>query len=184
MEISGDIAGGIGVLTIRPATSEDLGAIREIYNDAVLKTVASFDIEPRTPEEQEIWFATHGSKYPIVVAEQDDLVVGWASLSKWSDRGAYSDTAEISFYVKEEHQRKGIGRKLLEKILQEGQNAGLHAVIAQIAEGNEVSIRLAKFMGFDHVGILKEVGQKFGRLLDVYVMQKTYSIAETSHDTP
>lgn len=74
------------MLTIREATLPDLGAITEIYNEAILKTVATFDTEPKTVEEQKSWFAEHGSKYPMLIAEQDSLTVGWASLSMWSDR--------------------------------------------------------------------------------------------------
>ncbi len=109
-----------------------------------------------------------------MAAEQDNLIVGWASLSRWSDRCAYSDTAETSLYVKEEYQGKGIGRKLIEAIVQEGQNVGLHTLIARITEGNKVSVHLAESVGFKHVGIMKEVGQKFGKLLDVILMQKIY----------
>ena len=77
-----------------------------------------------------------------MVAEWDGLIVGFASLSKYSTRCAYSDTAEISLYVKEEHQGKGIGKKLIDAIIQEGEKAGLHSVIARITEGNETSVHL------------------------------------------
>ena len=162
------------MLLIRQARLEDLDAITEIYNDAILNTVVTFDTEPKTIEEQKLWFAEHGPKYPILVAEHEGLVVGWASLSRWSDRCAYSDTAEISLYVREEFQGKGIGKKLIQAIIGEGKNAGLHTVIARIAEGSEVSIHLHKSMGFEHIGVMKEVGRKFGKLLDVYLMQKIY----------
>ena len=168
------VVGDRNMLTIRRATSEDLRAITEIYNEAILRTVATFDTEPRTMEEQKTWFMNHGPKNPILVVEQDGLVVGWASLSRWSERCAYSDTAEVSLYVAEEHQGRGIGRKLLEAIIQEGQTVGLHTVIARIAEANETSIRLHKSIGFEHIGTMKEVGRKFDKLLDVYLMQKIY----------
>ena len=161
--------------TIRQATLEDLGAITEIYNDAILRTVATFDTTPKTPEDQKVWFADHSPKYPVLVAEGDGLVVAWASLSKWSDRCAYSDTAEISLYVREAYRGRGIGKKLSEAIIQKGQEAGLHTVIARIAEGNEVSIHLLESAGFEHIGVMKEVGRKFGKLLDVYLMQKIYT---------
>ena len=159
---------------LRQAKVEDLDAITEIYNDAILHTVATFDTKTKTLEEQKAWFDGHGPNNPIVVAEEDGLVVGWTALSSWSDRCAYSDTAEISLYVDEKHRGKGIGRKLIEAIIEEGKKAGLHAVIARIAEGNEVSVDLHKSVGFEHIGVMKEVGRKFGKLLDVYMMQKIY----------
>ncbi len=162
------------MLSIRRATLDDLDAITEIYNEAILKTVATFDTEPKTLEEQQRWFASHGPKYPIMVAEEDGLVVGWASLSMWSDRCAYADTAEISLYVRETHQGRGIGKKLLEAILNEGKRAGLHTVVARITEGNAVSIHLFKSAGFEHIGVMREVGRKFGKLLDVHLLQKIY----------
>jgi L-amino acid N-acyltransferase YncA len=162
------------MLTIRNATLQDLGTITEIYNDAILKTVASFDTEPKTDAEQKRWFSHHGPRYPIVVAEQDGLVVGWASLSQWSDRRAYADTAEASLYVREGHQGMGIGRRLSEAIIKEGRKAGLHTLIARITEGNETSIHLAGSVGFKHIGIMRECGRKFGRLLDVHLMQYIY----------
>jgi len=162
------------MLTVRKATLGNLDAITEIYNDAVLKTVATFDTEPKSLEEQKVWFANHSSKYQILVAEQDGLVVGWASLSRWSDRCAYSDTAEISLYVREGHRGKGIGKRLIREIVQEGKRAGLHTVIARITEGNDVSIHLHESVGFKHIGTMREVGRKFGKLLDVYLMQLIY----------
>jgi L-amino acid N-acyltransferase YncA len=162
------------MLKIRPATLKDLGAITEIYNHAILKTVATFDTHPKTAEEQKTWFADHGPEYPILVAENNDLVVGWSSLSRWSDRCGYSDTAEISLYVDEKHQGKGIGRKLLEAIVKEGKRVGLHTLIARIAEGSEASIHLHKSVGFEHIGTMKEVGRKFGKRLDVHLLQKIY----------
>ncbi len=162
------------MLTIRRATSRDLGAITEIYNEAILQTIATFDNQPKTVEEQRTWFIDHDSKHPILVAEQNGAVAGWASLSKWSDRCAYSDTAEISLYVKKEHQKRGIGPKLLEAIIEEGEKIGLHTVIARITEGNEPSINLFKSEKFEQVGVMKEVGRKFGKLLDVHIMQRIY----------
>jgi phosphinothricin acetyltransferase len=162
------------MLTVRRAVLPDLDAITEIYNAAILKTVATFDTEPKTDLEQKSWFDGHGAKYPILVAEQDGLIVGWASLSQWADRCAYSDTAEASLYVREGHQGQGIGRKLNEAIIEEGRKAGLHTLIARIAEGNDASVHLAESSGYKHIGIMKEVGWKFGRLLDVYLMQLIY----------
>ncbi|MCX6671432.1 MAG: GNAT family N-acetyltransferase [Euryarchaeota archaeon] len=162
------------MLKLRSARIEDLDAITEIYNEAILKTVATFDTELKTYADQKKWFDDHGSKNPILVAEQDGVIVGWASLSKWSDRCAYSDTAEISLYIREKHQGRGIGRRMIEAIITEGKKAGLHTVIARITEGNESSLHLHRSVGFSSIGTMKEVGKKFGKRLDVHLMQKTY----------
>ena len=162
------------MLKIRTALIEDLEEITNIYNEAILNIVATFDTVEKSIDEQKIWFQEHGPKNPIIVAEEDCNILGWAALSKYSTRCAYSDTAEISLYVKDEHRGRGIGKKLMEKIIQEGEKADLHVVLARITEGNEKSIYLHESVGFEHVGIMKEVGMKFGKRLDVYLMQKLY----------
>ena len=162
------------MLTIRKATARDLEAITEIYNEAIRTTVATFDTEPKTGAEQKRWFDHHGTRYPVLVAEQDSAIVGWVSLSQWSDRCAYADTAEASLYVREGHQGRGTGRQLAEAIIEAGRKAGLHVLIARIAEGNEASIHLAESLGYRHIGVMKEVGWKFGRRLDINLMQYIY----------
>ena len=162
------------MLTIRKATPADLGAITGIYNEAILKTTATFDTEPKTEDEQKSWFEHHGPRYPILVAQENNLIVGWASLSQWSDRCAYSDTAEASVYVMEEYQGRGIGRKLSEAIIEAGREAGLHTLIARITSENKTSIHLSESVGYRHIGVMKECGRKFGKLLDVCLMQYIY----------
>ena len=163
------------MLIIRDASLKDLSDITEIYNEAILNTVATFDTNIKTLDEQRMWFDNHGSKNPIIVAEDNGKFVGWASLSKYSDRCAYSDTAELSLYVRKEFQGRGIGKKLMKEIVKKGKQAGLHAIISRIAEGGQVSVYLHKMVGFEHVGIYKEVGYKFGKRLDVYLMEKLYN---------
>ena len=158
----------------RRATVADLKAITDIYNEAVVTTDATFDLETKTEEEQGIWLAGHDRMHPVFVAELDGTVVGWASLSEWSSRSAYAGTAEISLYIKEEFRGQGAGRKLLEDIMLEGEKVGLHTVLARITTGNNVSIRLHESAGFEQVGVMREVGQKFGRMLDVLLMQRIY----------
>ncbi len=162
------------MLTIRPATDADLGAITDIYNEAVRTTVATFDMEPKSLDDRRAWLAAHGARHPVLAAEQDGAVVGWASLSPWSARGAYADTAEVSVYVGEPHRGQGVGRRLLEEVVEAGRRAGLHAVVAQIVGENAASTHLHKALGFERVGVLREVGRKFGRLLDVLIMEKVY----------
>ena len=162
------------MVSISRAELDDLDGITEIYNDAILNTTATFDTKPKTMDQQGEWFAEHGPRYPIIVARSDAVVAGWASLTKWSDRCAYADTAEISLYVKEGFQGKGLGKKLLETILEHGRKEGLHTIVARIANGNEVSVHLHESVGFEHIGVMKEVGRKFGKLIDIYLMQKLF----------
>jgi L-amino acid N-acyltransferase len=156
---------------IRTAEIEDLGSITEIYNEAILTTTATFDVEPKTPAERLEWFRSHGERYPILVALFGGEVVGWASLSRFSDRPAYDETAETSFYVKAEFRGQGIGRALKAAIIAEARRLGFHALLARVAEGSDESLHLNASFGFVHVGTLKEVGRKFGRRLDVRLMQ-------------
>ncbi len=159
------------MLTIRKAVPGDLAAITNIYNQAVLNTSATFDTQAKTPEQQKPWFEKHGEKYPLLVAIESNMIIGWASMSAWSDRCAYADTAEVSLYVEEGHRGKGVGKKLSEAVLKAGKECGLHTAVARIAEGNDVSLHLAESLGFEYVGVMKEVGRKFGKLLDVTLMQ-------------
>ena len=159
---------------IRRAEMRDLESITARYNDAIVKTIATFDTQPKTAQEQISWFEKHGPKHPILVADSGGDVIGWISLSEWSDRCSYSDTAEVSLYVAEEHRGKGVGRKLLKAALYEGREIGLHTIVSRIAGGNETSVRLHESFGFQHIGIMREVGRKFGKLIDVYLMQKIF----------
>ena len=162
------------MLQIRPATENDIQSITEIYNDAIVNTTATFDTEVKTTEERITWMRNHDANHPIIVGEINGNVVGWASLSKWSDRCAYDSTAEVSVYVKKDFRDQGIGKRLLEVITLEGQEKGLHTLISRITEGNEKSIYLHERLGFVHIGTMKEVGKKFGKLLDVHMLQKVF----------
>ena len=165
------------MVLIRRPTVADLPAITDIYNEAVLTTNATFDSEPKTLAQQEVWFNSHDARHPILVAEQDKAVVAWASLSEWSSRCAYSDTAEISIYVMEQFRNQGIGKKLLAKIMLAGQECGLHTILSGITEGNDTSIHLHEAAGFETVGTMREVGYKFNKLLDVRLMQRIFDRA-------
>ncbi len=112
------------MLVVRQAKIEDLEAITHIYNQAILNTVATFDAEPKTKEEQAEWFSNHNSTYPFLVADFRSRVIGWASLTRWSDRCAYSDTAECSLYIEKEYRGKGFGKTLLAALLHEARKSG------------------------------------------------------------
>ena len=98
--------------------------------------------------------------------------LGWAAASDWSERPAYSPTAEVAVYVDRAQRGRGVGSRLLAELTDACRAAGVHVLVAQIVEGNDVSRKLLEKHGFSPVGVLREVGCKFGRRLDVLVMQK------------
>jgi L-amino acid N-acyltransferase YncA len=157
--------------SIRRATISDLKAITDIYNESVLNSVATFDIKPKTMDEQIVWFKSYGPKHPILVAEIVPEIVGWCSLSPWSDRCAYSDSVELSIYINASHQGKGIGTELVRAVLMEATKHHLHTVVARVETGNSVIIHVLEKFFFQKVGVLREIGKKFNRRLDVLIMQ-------------
>jgi L-amino acid N-acyltransferase len=156
---------------VRPSDAEP---IRAIYNVEVLGSTATFDLRPRTPEEQQAWMAEHRGPHVAIVAvdDDDDTVLGFGSLSVFRDRPAYSTTVENSVYVDSGHRGEGMGRALLEELVVLASQHGFHAVIARIGGGNEASIALHVACGFVMVGVEQEVGRKFNRWLDVSVLQR------------
>ena len=160
------------MLKIREAKITDLDEITEIYNWAILNTTATFDTNKKSIIEQKKWFKNHNKKNPIIVAELKNEIIGWAALSEYSNRCAYSDTAELSLYVKDGYMNQGFGKELMSNIINIGKSVGLHVLIARITEGNENSIHLHESHGFKYIGLMREVGYKFGKRLNVYLMQK------------
>lgn len=155
---------------VRPAEPGDAAAIADIYNHAVENSTATFDLEKRTFLEQESLLVTHGDSYPVLVAVTD-RVVGWASLSQWAPKPAYNRSVEVSLYIHPDFKNRGIGTILTEQILKAGRKAGLHTVMARIADGNQVSRKLCESFGFRYMGVMKEAGWKFDRWIDVHFYQ-------------
>lgn len=160
-------------MTIRWAEKDDLQRLVEIFNYEVLNGTASFSIRPRTIEERAVWFEQHDrDKYPLIVAEVDKRVVGYASLSVYRDNDAYAATTELSIYVDHENRGRKIGEALMERLLHiAGENGKVHTVISVITADNLVSIRLHEKFGFRCCGATKEVGRKFDRWLDAVYYQ-------------
>ena len=159
-------------IQIRPAILSDVPAITEIYNEQVLNGVATFDTEIKSLDDRSKWFQARAENNPIIVAIVSDNVVGWASLNAWSERAAYDKTAEVSIYVHKDFRAKGIGSLLFISLLKKAEEVNLHYLLSRITEGNQVSIDLHLKNGFSIIGIMHEVGFKFGKFLDVTLMEK------------
>ena len=159
---------------VRPAHRADLPAIHDIYNDAVMKTTASYDYEPRPFAYRLGWFEEHErERLPVFVAiDEAKRVVGWSSLSRYHARKGYQFTVENSVYVSAAHRGRGVGKLLMPPLIDSAGALGLRAIIAAIDGENQASVRLHERFGFAHVGHFKEVGYKFGRWLDVIYMER------------
>jgi phosphinothricin acetyltransferase len=160
-------------MKIRAAAKLDVPAILEIYNDAVLTTTATYDYEPRTLQHRMQWLEDHRRiGYPVFVAEDDSgKVVGWSSMGLFHDRKGYQFTSTNSVYVAAHARGRGIGKLLLEPLIDSAKKLGLRAIIAVIDADNEASIRLHARCGFFEVGRFPKIGFKFGRWLDVVYME-------------
>lgn len=159
-------------MTIRRSRLSDAEAVCRIYNREVLTSTATFDTESRTLAEQEASMRLRGERHPLLVAVARDEVLGYGSISAYSAKPGYAHTVEDSVYVAEDHRGCGVGGRLLGELVAEAERAGHHCVIARIVADHERSIRLHERQGFVRVGVEREVGRKFGRWLDVLVMQR------------
>src|SRR5436853_6094552 len=151
-------------MQVRPATRDDLPGILEIYNEAVLNTTASYDYDPRTLEHRIAWFEDHEkNNLPVFVAVNEaGRVVGWSALNRYHDRKGYQFTTENSVYVAADQRGRGIGRLLMNPLIEAARERGLHAILAGIDAENEASIRLPASFGFARAAHFKDVGFKSG----------------------
>ena len=159
-------------MQIRSAVISDAEAIATIYNAHVTGSTATFDLIPRSVDEQRAWLIDRSGAHAVLVAEDDEgTLVGFASLSPFRDRPAYTTTVESSIYVDPTHQRRGLGLRLLEALIATARSHGFHTIIARVADSREASINLHARAGFAVVGVEREVGRKFNRWMDVTIMQ-------------
>jgi L-amino acid N-acyltransferase YncA len=158
-------------ISIRHATTSDAAAIAAVYNHYVLNSTATFDTDPKSAADREWWLSDRDPRHPVIVAERGPEVVGWAALGPYRERPAWLHTSEVAVYVAAAERGSGIGSTLLVALVEEASALGLHALISQVVGGNEPSLRIAERLGFERVGVLREVGRKFGTWLDVVIME-------------
>ena len=157
---------------IRLAAAGDAEAVRRIYNHEVEHTTHTFDMVPRTLEEQVAWLEEREGALGVLVAELGGEVAGFASLSQYRPRPAYRTSVESSVYVAEAARGQGLGNQLMVELIELATARGFHTMVARIAGGHRASIRLHEAVGFKVVGVEREVGRKFGGWLDAMVMQR------------
>lgn len=159
---------------IRDVAVADFTAIAAIYAHHVLTGTATFEIDPPDAAEMARRWRHHPDRgWPWLVAEVGGRIIGYAYAAQFRDRAAYANTAETSIYLSHGAVGQGVGRVLLEALIDRAERGGFRQLIAVIGDsGNAASIGLHVACGFTHAGLLKDVGRKFGRWLDVVYMQR------------
>ena len=158
-------------IKIRPVTPQDAAAIAAIYNEYVLKTDISFETEALSAEEMRGRILDISADFPYLVFEEEGRVLGYCYAHAWKERAAYSRTRETTIYLAPEAQGRGIGTRLMGRLIEACREGGFHALVACITGGNEPSIALHRRLGFRQVSCFPQVGRKFGRWLSVVDLQ-------------
>ena len=159
-------------MSIRYAVKEDCAAIAAIYNHAVINTAAIWNDQTVDADNRIAWFEARALLgYPVIVSEENGVVTGYASFGDWRAFDGFRHTVEHSVYVHPEHQGKGLGLALMERLIEEAKRIGKHVMVAGIEAQNQGSIHLHQKLGFTITGPMPQVGTKFGRWLDLTFMQ-------------
>jgi phosphinothricin acetyltransferase len=160
------------IVTVRAATPEDAEAICRIYNQGIEDRLATLETELRTPTERLDWLQSREQRHPVIVAVVEGDVVGWGSLNRFNPRPAYDHVADFSVYVERQWRGRGIGRRLLGRLIELARDLGYHKMVLAAFPSNAAGIALYKRMGFCEVGIYREQGLLDGKWVDVIVMDK------------
>lgn len=157
---------------IRAAIETDAAAIAEIYNQGIKDRVATYETEPRSPEDRGAWLHAIAGRYPAVVAEAGGQVVGWAGAGPYRARECYRGIGEFSVYVHRAWRGHGIGDLLLPALISEAEQLGLWKLLSRIFLFNEASRALCRKHGFREVGIYEKHAKLDGRWLDVVIVER------------
>mgnify|MGYP001562795999 CR=1 FL=1 len=159
-------------MRVRLALPDDLPAIASIYDREVLTSTATMDTVARTDAEHQAWLEAHpADAYPAFVAERAGTVLGWSSLTAFSPRRGYDRCAEVSVYVHHEHRGEGVGLRLMRELIAASQALGFRHLVSRIEASGEASLALHARYGFTRAGTLHQVAEKFGRPLDVALLE-------------
>jgi L-amino acid N-acyltransferase YncA len=159
-------------ITVRAATPSDAEPIATIYNQGIEDRIATLETELRTPGERREWMAARGRRHPVIVAEADGRVVGWGSLNSYNPRAAYQYVADFSVYVERKWRGQGVGRRLLQRLIELARDLGYHKMMLSAFPLNETGMALYERMGFTTVGICHEMGLLDGNWVDTIIMEK------------
>lgn len=159
-------------LILRDATEADLPAILAIYNHAVAETTAIWNEILVDLDNRKAWYDLRQARgFPILVAEVEGGIAGYASYGDWRPFDGFRQSVEHSVYVEKDHYGRGLGKALMSALIERARAGNIHVMVAAIEAGNTGSIALHKSLGFRLVGTHHEVGKKFGRWLDLTMME-------------
>lgn len=159
-------------IVTRPATQGDAEAIATIYNQGIEDRIATLETELRTRDERRQWLAARGPRHPVIVADAEGLVVGWGSLNVFNPRKAYDYVADFSVYVERGWRGKGVGGRLLTRLIELGRELGYHKLVLSAFPSNTGGMALYQKLGFRTVGIYQEQGKLDGKWVDTIIMEK------------
>ncbi len=168
----GSASDTVNPIRVRAAAADDAEAICVIYNQGIEDRVATLETELRTPEERGAWMAARGPRHPVIVAETEGQVVGWGSLNSYNPRAAYQHVADFSVYVKRGWRGKGVGHRLLERLIELARAIGYHKMMLSAFPWNAAGVALYERMGFCRVGVCREMGLLDGKWVDTVVMER------------
>lgn len=160
---------------MRPASLGDAEPICAIYNAAIAERRSTFETAPRSAEDFDERIGA--DRYPFLVAEVDDRVIGWADLSPYSARPCYAAIGEASVYVAAESRGRGVGTALAEALAAEAERRGFHKLLGKLFTDNMASIRLIERCGFSSVGVHHRHGRLDGEWRDVMVVERLMDTA-------
>ena len=158
---------------IRDATEDDLPRIVAITNHAIAHTTANWNYAPVTLEQRRAFLLARQARgFPVLVAEDESGVTGFAAYGDFRAFDGYAHTVEHAIYVDPQAQGRGVGKALLAALIDRARHAGMHVMIGGIDAGNDISIALHRRFGFVETGRMPQIGRKFDRWLDLVLMQK------------
>lgn len=162
-------------LKTRLATTGDLESILYIYNQGIEDRIATLEEDQKTKEYMAEWFTNHTERFAIIVVENEEEILGWASLNPYSNRCAYAGVADLSIYIRRDYRGKGVGSVLLKEIELIAVRNNFNKIILFTFPFNDLGQRLYRKNNYREVGILKNQGKLDGQFVDVMIMEKTFS---------
>ena len=166
---------------VRRATAADAAAVAEIYNQGILARTATFDTELRTEADRRAIIDSGDARHPVLVAELEGRVVGWASIAAYRQRACYRGVGEVSLYVDAAHRGRGVGRRLMQALVDEARRLGYWKILSRLFPENAASRAMCRAAGFREVGVYEKHAQLDGKWRDVIIVERLIPENQTSN---